>query len=318
MMLILGDTRTLIPEWSLGSEPYSWTFNSVQILALSIVVGLYVRRARRLATKGQGPEAWRLACFAIGITVVAAAFISPLDSLGETRLFLAHMLQHILLGDIGPIFLTLGLTGPLLRPVLALPLVRRIHTVVQPGAAFVAWGANLAIWHIPPAYALALGNPYVHIFEHACFFTFGCFLWASITEPVRGPRWFGSGWKVALVVGICLTEGLLANMLFWSRDALYAAYIGAPRTLGLSAVTDMNYGGALMMTNGTLLGLVVIAFLFYRISTETELQQRLVEAGIPEERSRRAVRAGHGAELLAAAERRNGTVRATTVGIADR
>ncbi len=317
-MLLDADARTLIPEWSLGREPYAWTFNSAQVLALLVIGVLYVRRARRLAGKGQAPETWRIVCFAVGMTVVVAALMSPIDSLGETRLFLFHMLQHILIGDIGPIFLTLGLTGPMLRPVLALPLVRRIRSVVQPGLAYVLWGANLAIWHIPSAYDLALSNAYVHIVEHACFFTFGCFLWASITEPVRGPRWFGSGWKVALVVTVCLTEGLLANILFWSREALYPAYVDAPRTLGLSAVSDMNYGGALMMTNGTLLGLVVIAFLFYRISAETELQQRLVEAGIPEERSRRAVRAGHGRELLAAAERRNGTTRSTTAGVADR
>ncbi len=38
---------------------------------------------------------------------------SPLDPLGENKLLTAHMGQHLLLGDIAPLLLVLGLRGPI-------------------------------------------------------------------------------------------------------------------------------------------------------------------------------------------------------------
>ena len=37
------------------------------------------------------------------------------------ELFWAHMVEHLVLGDVGALLLVLGLTGPLLAPVLRLP-----------------------------------------------------------------------------------------------------------------------------------------------------------------------------------------------------
>jgi putative membrane protein len=300
-----------IPTLRLGPEPYTWTFDSIQVLLLVAVALGYALRVRRLRAEGDPVPRGKQALFATGFAVVVLAVISPVEALGH-RLFLAHMGQHILLGDVGGILVTLGLSGAILRPVLDLPLLRRIGNPIQPGFAFLCWGANLALWHVPPAFELMHRNAAVGLVEQACFLGFGCWLWASITEPVRAPRWFGTGWKIALVIAVCLVEALIANMLFWIRTAPYSSYEGLPHMLGLTPIEDVNYGGALMMTNGTILGLIVIAVLFYRISVESELEQQLLESGLAAEDARDAVQSGQAAALLA---RRRPE---TPVGIADR
>lgn len=59
--------------------------------------------------------------FYSGLAVLVLAFVSPIDFLGESRLLFAHMVQHILIAEVGALLVVAGLTGSILRPILALP-----------------------------------------------------------------------------------------------------------------------------------------------------------------------------------------------------
>ena len=60
-------------------------------------------------------------CFYGGLALMVATLVSPLAHLSD-ELFFAHMVEHLLLADLGTLLLVLGLTGPLLAPLLrALP-----------------------------------------------------------------------------------------------------------------------------------------------------------------------------------------------------
>ena len=75
---------------------------------------------------------WRTWSFFFGIGLATFAVVSPIDVLGEERFLFLHMTQHIILGDLAPLFFVLGLTGPILRPVLALPGVARLRILAHP------------------------------------------------------------------------------------------------------------------------------------------------------------------------------------------
>src|ERR1700735_1484698 len=78
---------------------------------------LYVRAWLRARGPGEPhpPGYGRLTLFASGLITVLIALVSPVDVLGKQLLFM-HMIQHLLLLDIAPILLILGLTKTLLRP----------------------------------------------------------------------------------------------------------------------------------------------------------------------------------------------------------
>ena len=48
--------------------------------------------------------------------VLTLALVSPVDGLGEDYLFSAHMVQHVMLGDIAPVLLLLSLSRVIMRP----------------------------------------------------------------------------------------------------------------------------------------------------------------------------------------------------------
>ena len=88
--------------------------------ALPIVFGLlayaalYLAGVRRLHGTSRAVPGWRVACFAGGLLMLLAALVSPLAGAAD-ELFWAHMLEHLMIGDLAALLLVLGLTGPLHR-----------------------------------------------------------------------------------------------------------------------------------------------------------------------------------------------------------
>src|SRR5436305_4226140 len=147
------------------SPALSWTFDPGVLVGVAILAVLYVVawRRGRASRDPHRPSVWRLTLFAVGIATVLAALVSPLDSLGD-QLMVMHMIQHILLLDIAPILLILGLTKVLLRPVTRRlqTIERRAGVLAHPAFAVLFYAGLLWLWHIPSVYDRAQGNGLVH------------------------------------------------------------------------------------------------------------------------------------------------------------
>jgi putative membrane protein len=213
-------------------------------------------------------------CFSAGLVVLVIAFVSPLESIGETRLFSAHMAQHLLIGDVAPLLIVLGLDARILKPLLA----PRLRVLAHPFVALPLWAADLSLWHLPALYDAALAHDAAHALQHVLFFTCGALLWTALLEPLPGPRWFGTGAKLAALGFVWLAGGVLSNLFLWSDHRFYPRYQHAPRTWGLSPLTDQRLGGGLMLLEMSIVVACVFVWLGLRWLRETEHRQRLVES----------------------------------------
>lgn len=266
-----------------------WSFEPLQIVPTAVVAMLYLRRIRTLAQRGQPVSRWRQASFWMGIFLVFMALASPIDALGERDFFFVHMIQHVILGDLAPLCFVAGMTGPLLRPVLALPIVDRLRVLAHPYVALPLWAVDLYVWHIPLFYDGALHHNSVHALEHMMFFTCGCLMWEPVLETLPAPVWFGTGMKLGYVAVVRLIETILGNVFIWSNTAFYGVYRHAPEW-GITPVHDLNLGGIVMMAEGSAVTIGVLAWLFLRLAAESELRQRLLEQGLDPRQVKRAVR----------------------------
>ena len=153
-----------------------WNFDPLELSILALAAALYWRRARTLARRGR-PVPWpRLAAFAAGLLTLFVALASPIDAIGEERLFSMHMFQHLLLGDVGALLLVLGLDGRLLRPLLRVRLVHRLRVLAHPLVALPLWAANFVLWHLPVLFDAALRSDAIHALQHSLFVAFGMLL----------------------------------------------------------------------------------------------------------------------------------------------
>ena len=275
----------------------TWSFEPLQLVPLGLGALLYARRARTLARRGTPVAKWRYLLFALGVGLVVAALVSPVATLGEQESFAFHMVQHLLLGDLAPLCIVAGLTGPLLRPILSVRAVRALRVLAHPLVALPLWTVNLFLWHLPYLWEAALRHQAVHALEHACFFTAGAVMWAAVVEVLPGPEWFGTGAKMGYILAVRLVSTVLGNVLIWAGTPFYDLYEQAHRPWGLSAEADQSIAGALMMIEGSLVTIGALAWLFLRLAQEGELRQQLLERGLDPRAVRRAVRYGRGQEL---------------------
>ena len=275
----------------------SWTWDPAQLLLIAAAAFLYYRRAHTLAVRGTPVPAWRRLVFALGLLLAFLAVASPIHELGEKEFFFVHMLQHILLGDLAPLCMVAGLTGPILRPVLVIPLFQRLRFLAHPLVAFPIWAVNLLLWHLPFAYQGALHHDAVHAVQHILFFTCGCLMWAPVVEVLPGPEWFGTGMKLGYIAAVRIVETILGNVFVWSGGVFYHYYQHPAERWGISAHADQGIAGGLMMIEGSIVTICALAWLFLRLGSESELHQQLLEEGVDPRAAGRAVRYGRGREL---------------------
>jgi cytochrome c oxidase assembly factor CtaG len=274
---------------------------ATQIIPLALLFTLYTARARTLARTGRPVPRWRQACFYAGLATIALA-LSSLGVLSQELLF-AHMIEHLLLGDIAALLIVLGLTAPLIAPILRLPVIGRLRILANPLIAFPLWAIDLYVWHLPALYQAALEHSGIHALEHAMFLGFGVNMWMCLFGPLPMPSWFGNLGKLSYIVAVRLTGAVLGNIFLWSGTVFYPFYMQSDALNHISPLADQNIAGAIMMTEESLLTIGLFCWLFLRTARESDERQELLDfardhgVALSEKRAARAIAAGRGAEL---------------------
>ncbi len=287
----------------------------VQEIGLPVLVLLswipYHLRTRTLAGYGRPVPGWRRGCFAAGLVVLLVAFSAPVDHLSD-QLLMAHMAEHLLIGDIASLLLVLGLTGPVIAPLLRHPVISRLRVLSHPVVAVVLWGVNFYVWHLPALYQGALRHDAVHALEHATFLGFGIAVWMGLLGPLPQPRWFSNSARLVYIIVMRLIGTVLANILVFGGVVFYPYYRHGDLLWHISGSADQVAAGGLMMVEESLLTIGLFCWLFLRVAREHEQRQALLDyAGqhgleLDDRRAARAVAAGRGDELWARLRERAG------------
>lgn len=272
------------------------------IVACGIYVLLYLRRTQTLARRQAPVARWRITCFLAGASLMAIVQIGPVDSLAD-QILLVHMAQHIVLGDLCSLLLVLGLTGPVLAPLLHLRFTRPIRILSHPIVALVLWALDLYGWHVPLLYQLAIRHDLVHALEHACLLWFGSLLWLALIGPLPKPAWFGGWYRLSYIVVVRVLGAVLGNVFIWTQTVLYPVYRASDAARGLKPLSDQNIAGGLMMIEQMLLTTVLLGWLFLRFLRQDERRQELVDVAatrgiaLSDDRAARAAASGHAGHL---------------------
>jgi putative membrane protein len=274
----------------------------VQAIPADVLAIAYFKRCATLARRGRPvPFAGRLS-FTGGLLLLLVSVLPPLSSFDD-EVLAWHMVQHLLMGDLAALFIVLGLTGPVLQPLLGLPVMGRLRVLSNPLVALPLWIVNLFVWHTPVLYQAALHSTAVHALQHTCFVGFGIVMWLALLGPLPSPSWFGNGARLGYVLAVRLAGTLLANIFIWSGTVFYPDYRAGEARHGLSALTDQGLAGSIMMLEGSIVTLALFAWLFLRAAAESERRQGLLDLAaahgveLDERRAARAVSSGRASDL---------------------
>src|SRR5688500_13390909 len=127
-----------------------WLADPAVLAPIALLVGVYVWRFRevRRETGGRGATWLHALAFAGGVLALLGALVSPVEGLGEDYLFSAHMVQHVLLGDIAPLLLLLSLSRVMLRPATRRlsRMERALGSLASPLTAISIWQGIMYVW----------------------------------------------------------------------------------------------------------------------------------------------------------------------------
>lgn len=265
------------------------------------VVG-YHRRARTLMRQHRRIPGWRFACFVSGVALLTLVQLPPFDELGD-RLLIAHVAQHVLIGDIASFLVVIGVTGPMLAPLLHFRATRWLRRVTQPVPALVLWALDYYVWHLPFMYQAAIRHDLLHALEHASYFWFGMLLWMALLGPMPKPAWFSNWARLGYVAIVRFAGAALANAFIWAGTVYYPWYDGRDVRYGVSPLSDQNVAGAVMMIEQIILTTLLLAWLFARAARQDEERQSLLDLAdargiaLTNERAERAAASGSAERL---------------------
>jgi cytochrome c oxidase assembly factor CtaG len=251
----------------------AWSFDPLVLVLAAIAIAFFVSGWRRLRRRRPelAPRS-RLALFLAGVGVVLVGLLSPLDAIAEEYLQSAHMLQHVLIADLGIVLALLAVRGPLsmfflprdlLAPLArAQPLRSGLGFLLRPRVAVPLWIVVMVTWHIPFFYDAALRHPIVHRFEHLSFVVVGALVWTLLIDPARHGR-LTLNERLGLAVVLFWVGQVLAYPFVFGFEPYYDVYVDQPhRLFGLSPLTDQKLAGLVMMVEqAATLGVAIVLLL---------------------------------------------------------
>ena len=260
----------------------AWSFQPLVLGGAIVAIAFFLHGWRRL--RRRRPELaprTRPLLFAAGVAVTVLAIVSPVDRIGERYLQSAHMLQHVLIADLGVVLTLLAVRGPLtvfflprnlLAPLARVGWLRRLlRFLLRPGISYAVWVIVLVGWHIPVFYEAALHHRLWHDVEHLSFVLGGLLVWTQIIDPSRHRRLTLSE-RLGYTALVFWTGQILAYVILFDFRPLFSTYEDQPvRLLGLSPLTDQKLAGLVMMVEQT--ATVGLAFvLLLRASRRSQRQ----------------------------------------------
>jgi cytochrome c oxidase assembly factor CtaG len=247
-------------------DPYSFTFEPLFLALPAAAAFLYLGAGRR-------PERLRIAAFAAGLVLVAAALNSPLETIAVHYLLMIHLLQNVMIADWAPPLLLLGLT-PAMRAAIARRGGRVLALLTRPRIALPLWLVGWYGIHLAGVYDFALRNPWALNVEHAALIALGLIFWwpvlAGGASSLVALGYLGAGFVGSAFLGLALT---------FATTPFYDFYEEAPRLWGLSALKDQNLGGVLMSGEQALVFLAAIGYFVLRLLREEEERERALSGG---------------------------------------
>jgi cytochrome c oxidase assembly factor CtaG len=234
----------------------SFTLEPVMLAAAAMAAAAYVRAARRTPVPG-----WRAGMFGLGLLLVVAPTNSPLETIAEHYLLLAHLLQNAMIADWAPPLLIIG-TPPAMRSALAARCGRPFAALTQPAVALPVWLAGWYGVHLRAVYQYALENPWALTVEHLVLVSIGLVFWWPVLARTAGTL---AASLILYLLAAFVGASFLGLAFTFISHPFYPFYVEAPRLWGLSPTEDQNLGGVIMNGEQSAVFLAAIGYMLVSV-----------------------------------------------------
>ena len=288
----------LLTEWK-----WDWLF----VVPAALGLGLYLWGVWRLRARGHRWPAVRTWSWCVG--GIGTAVIAGMSSLGayDTVLFSVHMVQHMILTMITPVFLAIGapvtlllrnLGGPGRRQVMRVLHSRPLKVLLFPPLATGLLITTPFALYLTDLYSYTLDVDWAHDLLHVYMVTVGCMFFFPLLGNDPTPYRLPYPVRILLLFLTMPGQAFLGTTIMGSPRLIAEEwYLAFNRAWPPSPIDDQYLAGAIMWATGDLtMGVIMAVFLaqWYadskreaarvdrRLDREERLAARRAAAGDPE------------------------------------
>jgi putative membrane protein len=272
-MLAAGGSgaASALPEFGWGTVFTQAQLDVVPLLGIVVAGGCYALGVRRLRGRGHDWPMGRTLAFVVGgLGTIAVATVSGLAAYDE-ELFGAHMIQHMLLTMVAPVFLALG--APVTLALRTLPargrgrLMALLHSRVArvitfPAIPWILFVATPFALYFSTWYVASLEHTWLHELLHVHFLVVGClFFWPLVgIDPVPGRAPYP--FRMLMLFATLPFHAFLGVAIMSVKDngdGLIAPSWYLPLRGLQGSVFQQQVGGGALWASGDLVGLLFLA-----------------------------------------------------------
>ena len=282
----------------------AWEFPPLAVILLLLVAGLYLWGVRTLVRRGDKWPVLRTISFVgLGLGSIAIATFSFLG-VYDTVLFWSHMVQHMLLNMIAPVFLVAG--APVTLALRTLPkapralLLKLLHSSFAKVLLFPPLTTGLMIaspfaLYLTGWYDLTLRNNFAHDFLHLYLVTIGCLFFFPLLGVDPVPIKMPYPIRILLFLLTMPFHAFLGVTIMGSKRLIAEDwYVAFERGWGLSPLEDQSWAGGLMWATGDLTMFFAMGAIFLQWIQESNREARRVDRALDREEARQASKPGLG------------------------
>jgi putative membrane protein len=266
----------------------SFAPNELFLTAIAIAFVLYAAGVIRMVLRGDAWPVLRSLSFALGLLILFGATCSGLAQYGM-YLFSSHMLQHMTLSMVAPIFLLLGApitlalralhparagrTGPR-ELLLALLHSRFAKVVASPLFTLPLFIASLYGLYFTPLFDDLMRSTAGHDFMLVHFLMVGLLFFWPIMGVDPAPHRSGYVIRILELFAAMPFHAFFGVAVMMSSSLITTAFAHPPAAWGISPSADQSTGGALAWAFGEVPTLLVLLILFVQWSKSDQREAK--------------------------------------------
>ncbi|MET8084482.1 cytochrome c oxidase assembly protein [Micromonospora sp. NPDC005197] len=283
------------PPFTVGAVLTETRLDSWLALGLVLAAGLYLYGVHRLRVRGdRWPIARTVFFLGPGLGGIALVTVSGLHAY-DTALLSVHMVQHMVLSMVSPIFLALG--APMTLALRTLPVGPRkrllaiVHSRVArvysfPLVAFAIFVVNPFALYFSDLYRFTLEHAWAHELVHAHFIMTGCvFFWPLLgLDPLPG-RWPYPARALLMLLSVPF-HTVLGLTIMQSTTLFGGDWYPSLNLSWSDPKADQVVAGGILWAGGEFVSVTMLAVLVVQWVKQSEREARRVDRELDRQEAR--------------------------------
>lgn len=290
-----GDT--VLPPFTPASIFTQIHLTSIVALLLLVSAALYGYGVYKLRLRGDHWPAGRTIAFVVGgLGSIAAVTLSGIEAYDDVLLSV-HMVQHMVLSMVGPIFLALGapvtlalrtLHGSSRKSLLAVVHSRVARVLTFPLVAFGIFVANPFVLYFTSLYRQTLEHAWLHELVHVHFIITGClFFWPLLGLDPLPNRWPYPARALLMVLSVPF-HTVLGLTIMQSKTLLAGDYYPNLHLTWSNPWTDQVTAGGILWAGGEIVSVTMLGILVMQWIKQSEREARRIDRALDRQEAEEA------------------------------